>query len=196
MSSRLAGQYQAAVEEEWGEEIIPTVTKPATPRVDAGPPDVSAAPAIDIRDTTPQAKKTKRTKKATGISTPPAGTWILLCPEEMGAYLDGRDPKVSAIEVLIRLMRHNTAVIRDAFAGGAAYANKPPGTKGRAFRPGRPVRYPVKLSTEQSSQLRLAMDDIFDKSPAGDRPKSPIHAAIVAYELRDRAAADPRVPHE
>jgi hypothetical protein len=114
----------------------------------------------------------------------------------MGTYLDQRDAKVSAIEVLIRLMRHNTSAIRDAFVSGAAYDNKPPGTKGRAFRPGRPVRYPVKLSAEQAAQLRAVTDDIFAEAPAGDRPRSPIHAAIVAYELRDPDAADLRASHE
>ena len=185
MSRTIAGHYQNTLDEEWGAELTPKTEPSPAPKADAHPPEEAAVPedSVDLRAKSSQTRRPKKIKKTDTVAAPPAGTWILLCPPAMGAYLDARDTNVSAAEILIGLLRDNKAAVRQAFTDGSAYSNKPPGTVGRGFRPGRPVRYPVKLSGEHANELQQVMTETFIDMEPEDRPKSPMHAAILAYEL-------------
>lgn len=188
MSRTIAGHYQNTLDEEWGAELTPKTEPSPAQKADVDPPEEAVVPddSVDLRVKSSQARRPKKTKKADTVAAPPAGTWILLCPPAMGAYLDARDTNVSAAEILIALLRDNKTAIREAFTDGAAYSNKPPGTAGKGFRPGRPVRYPVKLSAEHANELQQVMTETFNDAEPKDRPKSPMHAAIIAYELHLR----------
>lgn len=184
MSRTIAGHYQNTLDEEWGAELTPKTESSPTPNADAQTEEAAASDdLVDLRAKNSQARRPKKIKKTDTVSAPPAGTWILLCPPAMGAYLDARDANISVAEILIGLLRDNKAEVRQAFTDGSAYSDKPPGTAGRGFRPGRPVRYPVKLSGEHANDLQQVMTETFADTGPNDRPKSPMHAAIIAYEL-------------
>ncbi len=173
MSRATNRHYLSALEREWG---APTPSARET---------VEPAPTVDLTNPSPapvSPAKRRTEPKTSNPSAPPAGTWIVLCPQAVADYLDSRDPARGVAEVVIELIDTHSGAIREAFIDGSAYQQTGKGKTRRSFRPGRAIRYPVKVSVQHHGELQTVLDDIFSGVKVEQRPKSPIHVLIVACE--------------